>query len=215
MQLEEVKEDINRLHKRYGGDSLEPIHGAGCVKNPKVMFIFMNPTAKNVSAHSSWKGLRAPWLGTKNVWKLFYKLGVISEENFRKTQLLKPAEWTPVFSKRIYLEIQKNKVYVTNLAKCTQPDARPLHGKIFRDYRDVMLREILLINPKKIITFGNQVSSILLGKPVKVGNYDKKSSGELLRINDKKFFVYPTYYPVGQGIRNMNLAISRIEEIRR
>ena len=113
MQLEEVKEDINRLHKRYGGDSLEPIHGAGCVKNPKVMFIFMNPTAKNVSAHSSWKGLRAPWLGTKNVWKLFYKLGVISEENFRKTQLLKPAEWTPVFSKRIYLEIQKNKVYVT------------------------------------------------------------------------------------------------------
>ena len=78
-----------------------------------------------------------------------------------------------------------------------------------------MLREILLINPKKIITFGNQVSSILLGKPVKVGNYDKKSSGELLRINDKKFFVYPTYYPVGQGIRNMNLAISRIEEIRR
>jgi len=61
---------------------------------------------------------------------------------------------------------------------------------------------------KKIITFGNQVSSILLNRTISVSNY----------IDDQKemlngYEIYPTYYPVGQGRRNMSLAVKRIKKI--
>jgi DNA polymerase len=174
----------------------------------------MNPTARNISADKNWKGLRAPWLGTKNIWKLLYKLEFISKSSFDKTQKIKFGDWTYDFSKNIYQEINENKVYITNLAKCTQIDAHSLNDRIFREYLDLMFREILSVNPKKIITFGNQVSSILLDKKIKVSNY-KNKEGETLNVRNKKFLVYPTYYPVGQGMRNMNLAVERINKVLR
>jgi hypothetical protein len=56
------------------------------------------------------------------------------------------------------------------------------------------------------------VSSILLWKNIKVSDYvgDKY---ETLIIGKKKYKVYPTFYPVGQGTRNMPLAIERIKKI--
>lgn len=211
MQVEKIKKDIDKLQSLYGDCSLASIYGAGCIKNPKVMFIFMNPTGKNVSAYPTWKGLRAPWLGTKNVWNIFYNLGFISKNNFQKVRDLKPTQWTEKFSFEIYSELSKNKVYITNLAKCTQIDARPLKDKIFRNYLDIIFEEVLSIDPKFIISFGNQVSSILLGKKILVGSY--KNSNEILNIKGKKFKIYPVHYPVGQGMRNMPLAIKRIKSI--
>ncbi len=44
----------------------------------------MNPTGKNIASDKSWKGRKSPWLGTKNIWKLFYKVDLLSEETFNK-----------------------------------------------------------------------------------------------------------------------------------
>ncbi|MFA6136061.1 MAG: uracil-DNA glycosylase family protein [Candidatus Paceibacterota bacterium] len=214
MQLKHLHKRFDRLQVLHGHSNLNSVYGAGCIRSPQIMLIFMNPTARNISADKNWKGLRAPWLGTKNIWKLLYKLEFISKSSFDKTQKIKFGDWTYDFSKNIYQEINENKVYITNLAKCTQIDAHSLNDRIFREYLDLMFREILSVNPKKIITFGNQVSSILLDKKIKVSNY-KNKEGETLNVRNKKFLVYPTYYPVGQGMRNMNLAVERINKVLR
>ena len=176
------------------------------------MFVFMNPTARNVAAFRSWRGIRAPWLGTKNVWRLFANTGFIRERTLAAILRLAPADWSPAFAERLYREIAGNGGYITNLAKCTQADARPLPDRVFRAYLHLMHREILLVRPKCIVTFGNQVSSVLLGKPIRVSVY-KNAEHETLRIGTHTFPVYPVHYPVGQGQRNMPLAIRRIRNI--
>lgn len=212
MQLNQLKKNIDDLQLLFGDKSLKSIYGAGCIKNPRVMFIFMNPTAKNVAAFEGWDGLRAPWLGTKNVWQIFYALEIIPFDYFQKIQGMKIGAWDANFSLDIYKEITRKKAYITNLAKCTQVDARPLKNNVFKNYLEIMEQEILMINPKNVITFGNQVSSIILGKSVSVGQYSGNKK-EVLKILGKSFNVYPTHYPVGQGRRNMPTAIKRIKMI--
>jgi len=212
MQLKFLQKKFDSLQLLYGDPSLRSIYGAGCLENPRVMFVFMNPTARNVSAQKSWQGLRAPWLGTKNVWNIFHELKLLSDISFKKTQEMESREWTADFANSIYSELKNKKVFVTNLAKCTQLDSRPLGNNVFKNYLDLMLQEITSINPRNIISFGNQVSSILIGKLVSVGDYTGIKNEEL-KIGDRTFKVYPTYYPVGQGRRNMPLAIRRIKKV--
>lgn len=212
LQIKSFFKELDKLQKLYGDRNLFPIYGAGCVNNPKYFFLLMNPTARNVSAFSGWKGIRAPWLGTKNIWKLIFQFGLLSEKTFKKTQSLKPNQWDNDFSLKLYQELAKNKVYLTSLAKCTQEDARPLPNKIFREYLEQTKQEVYKTKAQYIISFGNQVSSIFLGKNVKVSDYQNRS--EKIIINNKAFRVYPTYYPVGQGLRNMKLAVKRIKSIK-
>ena len=212
LQLPQLHKKYDMLQKEYGAKSLSAIYGAGKTSRPKVMFVFMNPTAKNISAHQSWAGLRAPWLGTKNIWKLFNQVGIISDNLFQKVQTLKYTEWSPEFSESLYVHIAKMGAWITNLAKCTQPDARPLPNNVFKTYRDLMLKEVTIIQPRHIITFGNQVSSVLLLKNVPVSTYSQ-SQNDVLLVNNQHFAIYPTYYPVGQGQRNMAKTVTRINAI--
>lgn len=55
------------------------IYNGGCTKNPNICFVFMNPTGRNIASCPEWKGRRSPWIGTKNIWKLFYKIGLLME----------------------------------------------------------------------------------------------------------------------------------------
>lgn len=64
---------------------------------------------------------------------------------------------------------------------------------------------------KKIILFGNQVSSIVLNKRISVSEYRKTS--EDLKIEDKVFKCFPVYYPVGNGFFNAPKAIEDLKYI--
>lgn len=211
MQLEILHKRFDNLHKKYGSKDLNSIYGAGETESPEVCFVFMNPTARNVSAVSTWKGLRAPWLGTKNTWKLLASIGIIPEQLNTEIQSRKPNEWSIEFSEKVYNEIKKKKCFITNLAKCTQNDAAHLSDSVFRDYVDLMLEEIYLLKPKIIITFGNQVSSILLNKQINVSQVRKQSFE--LSVKDRSYKVFPVYYPVGQGMRNISKAIEDLKQI--
>ena len=142
---------------------------------------------------------------------MFYKLGLIKKEQLTYIQNLQLKDWTSDFSEQLYKTISNNNVYITNLAKCTQPDARSLRDCVFKAYLGNIQREILLVRPKQIVSFGNQVSSILLGKSIKVSEY--VNNHEILEIDGNTFKVFPTYYPVGQGMRNLDLAIKRIQTL--
>ncbi|MEK9170067.1 MAG: uracil-DNA glycosylase family protein [Patescibacteria group bacterium] len=211
LQIEYLKKRANKLQKQYGSHNHKAICGAGCISNPKILFLFMNPTARNCSAMPSWKGIRAPWIGTKNIWKMLFSIGIL-EKNLLN-QIHKSGNiWNENFANSLYSELSKKSLYMTNLAKCTQIDARTLPDSIFRNYLQDTLEEIYAVNPKYIISFGNQVSSILLDKKIKVSDYKNKQS-ELLRIKNKCFNVYPAYYPIGQGMRNINKTINRVRFI--
>jgi DNA polymerase len=211
MQLKALHNRFDILHKKHGSKKLNSIYGAGETNSPAVCFVFMNPTARNVSAMKSWRGLRAPWLGTKNTWKLFTSIGIISDKLNKEIQSKKSDEWDPKFSNKVYEEIKKNKCFITNLAKCTQKDAAPLPDSVFKEYLGLVKEEIYLLDPKIIISFGNQVSSILLDKSINISRERKKSHG--LSIKDRKCKVYPVYYPVGQGMRNVGKAVEDIKYI--
>lgn len=203
---------LDKLQNKYGNPDLHAIYGAGCTESPNVMLIFMNPTAKNISSNKNWEGIRAPWLGTKNIWKLLGDLKVLDSNLIKEITVVKPHNWTPDFAIYIYSTLAQKGIYITNLAKCTQSDARHVKNSIYKEYLNQTLEEIDYLKPSKIITFGGQVSTVLLSKAIKVSSYNNNEY-ELLRIKDNEYKVYPSYYPVGQGMRNIKKAKQRIQNI--
>ncbi len=211
MQLKELNKEYDKLQLIYGAKELDSIYNGGCENNPDICFVFMNPTGRNLASEKNWKGRKSPWLGTKNIWKLFYAVNLLSESTFNEIQKKKAKDWDYAFCDQVYDEITNNKLFITNLGKCTQVDARPLPDDVLKKYLDLLLEEINIIKPKIIITFGNQVSSIILNKKIAVSENRKKYHE--LNVQDKTYKVYPVYYPVGNGIFNIDKAIEDIKWI--
>ena len=203
MQLSNLFTKFDALHEIYGDSNLTSISGAGEINTPNICLIFMNPTAKNVSSALTWQGLKAPWLGTKNVWRLLYKLRLFNNSKLiQQIETLRPEEWTEDFANEVYNQVRSESLYITNIAKCTQNDAKHLPDSIYKEYLPLMIEELNFIKPKVILALGNQVNSVLLQKPISVSKYLNEEY-EYLNVNGIQSKVYPTYYPVGQGIRNM------------
>lgn len=211
MLLKDLQKDYNKLQMKYGAKELDSIYNGGCENNPNICFVFMNPTGKNIASDKSWLGRKSPWLGTKNIWKLFYNVDLISKDTYNKIQNKKPKDWDYEFCDYVYDEISKNKIFITNLGKCTQIDARPLSDEVLKKYLDLLFKEIDIIKPKIIITFGNQVSSIILNKKISVSQNRKVC--HKININNNEYKVYSVYYPVGNGIFNIDKSIEDINWI--
>ena len=211
LKNEKLIKEFDILQEKFGSVNCNSVYGGGKDNKPDFCLVFMNPTAKNIATNKEWKGIRCQWLGTKQVWNFLANAGLFDKDLNNQIQNMRPKDWSPKFCKEVYDEVAKQGLYITNLAKCTQDDARPLPDKVFKEYRDLLLEEIKMVNPKKIILFGNQVSSIVLNKKVSVSEYRKIS--EDLVIDKKNFKCYPVYYPVGNGSFNAPKAIEDIKFI--
>lgn len=211
MKIKDLDKKYDKLQKLYGDKNLHSIYNGGCEDNPLICFIFMNPTGRNIASYNTWKSRRSPWIGTKNIWKLFYKINLLSKDIFESIQEKNPNDWDETFAEAVYEDVAKHKYFITNLGKCNQVDARPLPNSVYKEYLDLLYKEIEIINPKIIITFGNQVSSIFLNQTINVSKCRKTKY--VKEINKKEYKVYPTYYPVGNGMRNVDLASEDIKFI--
>lgn len=201
LKLSSLQKQFDDLQQIYGEKTLDPIVGAGCISRPKLFLVFMNPTARNVASSKQWSGLKAPWLGTKHIWKMLYELKLFDPFLVEDIYNLKPEEWDEDFSEKIYKYVAEQEIYITNLAKCTQVDARPLPNSTFAEYLPLIHKEIAHIKPRAIITFGNQVSSLFLEQSISVSRVRKQPF--LKNIGKREYITYSLYYPVGQGMRNM------------
>ena len=92
------------LHKRYdelqnvyGSKELNSVYGYGDMDSPEVALVFMNPTKRNIATQKGWTGLRAQWLGTKQIWELLAKCELFSSEIADQIKKMKPNHWTPEF----------------------------------------------------------------------------------------------------------------------
>ena len=211
MTLNDLNKEYDKLQLKYGAKELSSIYNGGCIDNPKICFVFMNPTGKNPSSNKAWQGIRAPWLGTKSIWDLFYALDLLDQNIYRKIKKIKPADWTEEFAFEVYENIKNHQYFITNLGKCTQIDARALPDSVYQKYLHLLEKEIEIINPKIIILFGNQVSSIVLNEKISVSKCRKKKFNKV--INHKEYDCYAVYYPVGNGRFNINKSIEDIKYI--
>lgn len=205
MKISDLNLEYDKLQLQYGAKELKSIYNGGCVNNPDFCFVFMNPTGKNIASDPNWHGRRSPWIGTKNIWKLFYRIGLLDENLYYDIMVKKPQDWDEEFADLVYSNVEKHKCFITNLGKCTQVDARVLPDSVYSKYLDLLCKEIEIIQPKVIITFGNQVSSIVLNKKISVSQCRKQKF--LKNIAGREYSVYPVYYPIGNGMMNIDKAI--------
>ena len=211
MTLEELKPKYDKLQKKYGAKELDSIYNGGCDNNPDICFVFMNPTGRNIASSKTWKGLKSPWIGTKNIWDLFIELDLLDKEIYSNIKSMKGSEWTEEFADKVYEDVKKHKYFITNLGKCTQIDARELPDSVYKQYLHLLKQEFNIINPKVIILFGNQVSSIVLDEKISVSQVRKKCFEK--NINGSKYKFYSVYYPVGNGRFNIDKSIEDIKWI--
>ena len=211
MTLDDLKKEYDKLQLKYGAKELDSIYNGGCTDNPNICFVFMNPTGKNIASSKSWTGLKSPWIGTKNIWDLFYELKLLDKDIYDKIKTIKGIDWTEEFANEVYNNVKKHKYFITNLGKCTQIDARPLPDSVYKEYLHLLEKEIEIINPKVIVLFGNQVSSIVLNEKISVSQCRKKEFEK--DINDKKYKCYSVFYPVGNGRFNIGKSIEDINYI--
>ena len=211
MTLEDLKPEYDALQLKFGAPELDSIYNGGCEDNPDICFVFMNPTGRNIASLKSWTGLKSPWIGTKNVWDLFYSLDLIDANIYTKIRRIKGSEWTPDFAEEVYENVKKHKIFITNLGKCTQVDARPLPNAVYKEYLHLLEKELEIIKPKVVILFGNQVSSIVLGEKISVSMCRKKQFSKV--INGENYKMYSVFYPIGNGRFNIDKSIEDIKWI--
>lgn len=211
--LEELNKEYDKLQVKYGAKELDSIYNGGCTNNPDFCFVFMNPTGRNIASLKSWKGRKSPWIGTKNVWDLFYQLELINPNIYEQIKKMKPHDWTIEFADLVYEDVIRHKCFFTNLGKCTQIDARFLPDSVFQEYLSLLLEEITIIKPKVIILFGNQVSSIVLQEKISVSLCRRKLFKKI--IDGTEYHFYAVYYPIGNGRFNIDKAIDDIKWIRK
>ena len=209
--MERLNKEYDKLQNKFGSRNLNSVYGYGQGENPRVVLVFMNPTKRNIATDKSWTGLRAQWLGTKQIWSFLTKCNLFGADINEEIQKKKPNEWTREFCENVYKEGARNGVWITNLAKCSQEDARPLPDSVFLEYKELLKEELLLLNPDKVLFFGNQVSSIMLEMPISVSTTRQKKFK--LCIKNKEFESYAIYYPVGNGRFNQDKAIEDIKSI--
>lgn len=211
MQLDDLNVEYDKLQKKYGAKELNSIYSGGCKKYPDICFVFMNPTGRNIASLKGWKGIRAPWLATKNIWDLFYAVDLLDTEIYNKIKSIKGKEWTEDFASEVYSNVEKHKYFITNLGKCTQVDARGLPDDVYKKYLHLLEKEFEIVQPKVIILFGNQVSSIVLNEKISVSQCRRKLFEK--EINGKTYKFYSVYYPVGNGRFNIDKSIEDIKWI--
>ena len=211
MELKDLEKEYDKLQLKYGAKDLDSIYNGGCSNNPDICFVFMNPTGRNIASSKSWHGIKSPWLGTKNAWDLFYELNLLNEDIYQKIKTIKGKEWTEDFAEEVYKDVNDHKYFITNLGKCTQVDARELPDEVYKKYLNLLKKEFTIVNPKVIILFGNQVSSIVLNEKISVSKVRKKAFEK--KISGKKYKFYSVYYPVGNGRFNINKSIEDIKWI--
>lgn len=211
MILEDLTKEYDQLQLKYGAKELDSIYYGGCTKRPDICFVFMNPTARNIASLKTWKGPKFPWIGTKNIWDLFYAVGLLNNKIYQEIRQKKGNEWTEEFARKVYKDVIKHSYFITNLGKCTQLDARSLPDSVFLEYLSLLEKEIDFIQPKVVILFGNQVSSIVLNEKISVSQVRKKCF--IKKINQTNYKFYSVYYPIGNGRFNIDKSIEDIKWI--
>lgn len=214
LQIPEISQRVAEISQQYYGNyTLDAISGAGQINQPNLALIFINPTHRNISTSPDWKGLKAPWIGCANIWQLFADAGLIDEEINHAIQSTK-TNWSEQFALDVYSHVASEGLYVTNIVKWAGLDAKLPEREKIKLYTPLLLEELRIVRPERIIAFGQLTfDGVLRELEVKsLGTFGGMNeatldTGVLHGMQTKVGEIIPCYFPVGQGIKNRTKAV--------
>lgn len=202
--LDELWEIVHKINNEaFPDNELMPILGNGETKNPKVMFVFINPTKKNISSDKNWKGQRFPFIGTKQVWRVFNRAGLFEDDLINSIN--NPKEWSIEFTNEVLKFLKENSFYLTNIVKSTGRDATLPNSEKIKLFLPVLKREIEIVKPDYIVTFGLIPFENLTKQKIKLRDYYLDAiENKNLKFYEQQFGsfrakIIPCYFPVGRG----------------
>jgi len=203
---------INKQH--FPDNKLMPILGGGKTFRPKVMFVFINPTARNQSANPTWNGPRFPFLGTKQIWRVFHKAGLFDDALMQKIE--HNSIWTVDLARAVLHFLQQQQFYLTNIVKWTGHDATLPDAQKLELFLPILKKEIELVQPEYIFTFGLIPFVGLTKQKITLSEYysrimrKQKLEAYSLALGMKSTKVIPCYFPVGRGDPKKAVEILRL-----
>ncbi len=214
LQVLEISQRVIEISQQYYGDhTLDAISGAGQIKQPKLAFVFINPTHRNISTSPAWNGLKAPWIGCANIWQLFADADLIDKEMNQVIQATK-INWSEQFALDVYSHVAGQDLYITNIVKWAGLDAKLPEREKIRLYAPLLIEELRIVQPKRIIAFGQLTFDGLLRQlGIKAQgtfgamNEATLDTGLIQSIQTEVGEIIPCYFPVGQGIKNRAKAV--------
>jgi len=202
--LEELWGYVKGLNRKHFPDNkFAPILGNGKTNKPKIMFVFINPTARNISSDKSWRGPRFPFIGTKQIWKVFYRAGLFNKELIDKINT--SSDWSVEFTNQVLRFLRNKQIYLTNIVKWTGHDAALPNSEKIRMFLPVLRKEIEIVKPRYIVAFGLIPFESLTKSKIRLsGYYERATKSKTLttyhiRVGDFKARVIPCYFPIGRG----------------
>ena len=199
---------INNLYFKKNG--LMPIFGSGKIYKPKIMFVFINPTHKNTSSDPDWTGPRFPFIGTKQIWRIFHRSGLFDDELMH--EINNSSIWSVEFTNKVLNFLQKQEFYITNIVKWTGEDATLPDSEKINLFLPTLEKEIEIVQPEYIVTFGLIPFERLTKQKIKLKNY----YSEVINNKKLKFYLFksskiiPCYFPVGRGDPKKSVEILKL-----
>lgn len=200
-ELWNIIDEVNKKH--FPHNNLRPILGGGKTENPKFMFVFINPTARNISSKRSWKGPRFPFVGTKQVWRIFHRAGLLDDTLMQKIE--DSGSWSFGFANKVLSFMKKQSFYFTNIVKWTGNDATLPNSEKIKLFLPILEKEIQIVQPQQIVTFGLIPFENMTGQKIKlIDYYSDVMKGKKLKSYEAKYGsfrtkIIPCYFPVGRG----------------
>ena len=187
--------------QNYAQTGLASIYGAGASQRPKLALVFMNPTQRNISSRPDWKGPRFPFIGVPRIWRLFSGCGLLDSAFVAKID--KRAEtWSVHDALQLKQELERKRLYITNVIKETAPDSQMPPKTLFNKYESLLHDELELVQPELIIAFGLVTYQALTGQNIRLADiYEQAIKTARIPIGSSHRHqpVLPCYFPVGRG----------------
>jgi len=214
-----IPEKLSKIYREFDNcerckkenNTLLHILGGGKFQNPKYLFLFINPTHLNLSSHRDYKGKRRyPFIGVR----YFYL--ALSEAGFLDKKIVNDIYkkgWQIDDESRIEQSLINNDIYITNLVKCTKYNSESPNKDIIKQDFPLLQREINIVSPKYIVTFGKIPLRMITGKDIRLKDFLKRirensyQAIKSINVLGKIYKVLPCYFPVGRGNRQGALEI--------
>ncbi len=213
--LDKLWKYVEEITKQsFPNNELQPILGGGRIKDskvkngklsgPKFMIVFINPTVRNISSNPKWLGKRFPFIGRKRPWIEFNKAGLI-DDSIMDHIIKNENNWDYEFTDKMCDYLASKKLFITNIVKNTGHNADLPKTDQIKLYLPSFLKEIEIVDPKYIITFGLIPFNALVDEKIGLKKYYEEvvSTNKVkfysIMVNNKEYKVIPCLYPIGRG----------------
>lgn len=184
------------------GNRLQHILGGGAFDKPDYFFVLINPTYRNITSNPDHRGIRIPFMGVSNFWRVLVESGYLPKDLYRTTE---KKCWEAGDIETVAAALKEARLYLTNLVKCCGADASLPNKERIKHQAGFLMEEVRIVEPKLIITFGLLPFQMLTGKMIKLSDHlDRARWGSLdlyksIPIGGSSYEVFPTFFPVGRG----------------